>query len=117
MTEAAKYITTTINSMTSVSSQLIGGMAWEISDSGVQKPFLNFNLIESPGPSKDSGFAYTVSFFIFSDTLTSSAAIGDLLKQEVKDNELNWKYVRASNGYTSDSANEAFIEIVYQFKL
>lgn len=118
MTEAAKYITSIINGKTSITSQLIGGMAWEISDTGVKKPFMNFNLIENPGPTKDSGLAYTVSFFIFADTLTSSATIGDILKQEIKaDNSLNWKYIRASNGYTSDVANEAFIEVVFNFKL
>lgn len=118
MTEAAKYITTTINGKSTITDQLKGGMSWEISDSAVEKPFMNFNLIENPGTTKDSGFNYTVSFFIFADTLTNSATIGDILKSEVKkDTALSgWRFVRSSNGYTSDAANEAFIEVVFNFK-
>lgn len=118
MLEASQYITTVINSKTAITTALAGGLSWEISASDVEKPFMNFNLLEQPGPSKDSGATYTVSFFVFADTLTESATIGGILKNEIKtDTSLNWKFVRASNGYTSNEASEAFIELVYNFNL
>lgn len=116
MFEASKYITNTISEIIEVSEELTGGLSWEISASDVKKPFMNFNLIENPGRTKDGGNEYTVSFFVFADTLSQSSQIGDLLKQKIKENSsLGWKFVRSSNGYTSDEAQEAFIEVVFNF--
>lgn len=118
MLQASQYITTIINSKTAITTALVGGLSWELSASGVEKPFMNFNLLELPGATKDSGANYNVTFFVFADTLTASATIGELLKTEIKnDASLKWKFISASNGYTSNEANEAYIEIQYLFTL
>lgn len=118
MLEASQYITTVINSKTAISTALTGGLSWEISASGTPKPFMNFNLVENTPTSKDFEGLYTVSFFVFADSLTESATIGKTLKDAIKaDKQLRWKYVRSENGYTSNEANEAYIEIVFTFNL
>ena len=118
MLEASQYITTVINSKTAITTALTGGVSWEISASGTPKPFMNFNLVETPGATKDFGNNYNVSFFVFADSLTESATIGKTIKDQIKaDTSLKWKFIRSANGYTSDEAQEAYIEITYTFNL
>ena len=84
MLEASQYITTVINSKTAITTALTGGVSWEISASGTAKPFMNFNLVETTPSSKDFKGNYTVSFFVFADSLTESATIGKTIKDEIK---------------------------------
>lgn len=114
MLEASKHITSTITTSPTIIAALSGGFYWELGAEDVKTPFATYTVVETPGRTKDSAGTYRVSIFVWAENLTTGAGIADTIKKEVP---ADWKFEMAQNGYTDTDAKEAYIEVVFNFKL
>ena len=114
MLAASQHITATVTGNATIMALLTEGFYWELGPEGTNVPFANYTLVETRPKSKDYEGEYRVSIFIWAETLTESATIADVMKNELQP---NWKFESAQNGYTDTDAKEAYIEIVFTFNL
>jgi hypothetical protein len=96
----------------------ISSFYWEIAPEDTILPFLTYSILEAPGASKDSNSLITTDIFIFAKNLTESSNISQGIRFFIKNsNNINWRFLGASSGYTTDEAKEGFIKLTFNFKL
>ena len=116
MQAAAQHIYTTITNNANIMALLTNGFHWELAPEKTNTPFATYRVEEAPF-SKDGANTYTVNFYVWTTKLLAAANIADTIKTEIKNSDVKWRWVSASSGYTNFEAKEAFIELIFTFKL
>lgn len=115
MTEAAEHCYAVLTEGT-IAATVTGGVFWELAEEDSDDPFVTYSLEDSGPVSKDRFAGYRVKVRIFAKTLTQASDILKTVRGSVKENT-SWRDRGATSGYTDAQAKEAFIEVIYEFKL